>query len=353
MTKKTLRKITAVALIALLAVQAGGCSLIKAYRDLDKKFQNVPSSPVPASEVPSSEIVSEPVKTGSSVTVQDYYDFLDGKTEALVLCDSDYLEKGERYDYVDMKNTFKNLFDASWKGSDRELQEIYYAFTDCGNDDVPEFALKFVCGTYEADDQGKERLAVYETSTYIFRYEAAQLRVVDCKVSSTRDWYDLNKYGVFCETGSGGAALHIDAFYAVTAEGKPVTLYYTEHQYGLASPLISGAELPDGSVPYDDYGGDVERFTYHFGEYSYDDYSWPESMYLFMLGEEIIYPDAEILNHYRANGYDVVGLEEVNKRIDEALSKYGVTEGMLSVAESDLAEWILVESLNGGQGGEN
>ena len=49
----------------------------------------------------------------------------------------------------------------------------------------------------------------------------------------------------------------------------------------------------------------------------------------------------------------MVGLEEVNKRIDEALSKYGVTEGMLSVAESDLAEWILVESLNGGQGGEN
>ena len=346
MRKMTKKAVAALTVTGLLAGMLGGCGL----------FQ---SRPVPGNENPSSAVISEvPSEPGSKtgehkVTAQDLYDFLDGKTEAKVVCDAYYLEEGVSYNYVDMKSAFQNFFNANWEGSDRELQEIHYAFTDCGNDGVMDFALEFVCGTYEEDAEGNPGVQMAEATIYILRYAEQGLEIVDSKVTGYRDWYDLNKYGVFCESGSGGANLHVDGYYAVTAEGKPVTLYVTEHTYGLTEAKIPGVKLPDGTDGYSDFGGEMEMYVYHFGEYDYEVFAYPESLYVFTSDGETVFPDPEILNYYKSNGYRVVGFEEVNKKIDEVLLKYGVTEEMLSTQESDMADWVLVDSMNADQGAEN
>ena len=317
------------------------------------------SNPAPVNQNPSSVVVSEVPSeitsetTEHKVTVQDLYDFIDGKTEAKVVCKTNYLEQGESYNFVDMKSAFTNFFNTEWEGSGRELQEIYYAITDCGNDGIPEFALEFVCGTYEEDAEGNMGVQMAEATIYILRYAENGLEIVDSKVTGYRDWYDLNKYGVFCESGSGGANLHVDGYYAVTADGKPVTLYVTEHTYGLVEAKIPGVQLPDGSNGYSDFGGETEMFAYHFGDYDYEVFAYPLTYYVFTSAGETIFPDPDTLNYYKSNGYSVVGFDEVNKKIDEVLLKYGITDEMLSARESDMAEWVLVDSINGGQGGEN
>ena len=287
------------------------------------------------------------------VTVQDLYDFIDGKTEAKVVCKTSYLEQGESYNFVDMKSAFTNFFNSEWEGSGRELQEIHYAITDCGNDGVPEFALQFVCGTYEDDGEGGKQVNMAEATIYILRYADGGLEIVDSKTTGYRDWFELNKYGVFCESGSGGANLHVEGYFAVTADGEPVTLYVTDHLYGLTEAKIPGVELPDGSNGYSDFGGEIEMLTYNFGEYDYELFGYEETLYIFISEGETVLPDADTIAFYKSKGYTIAEFDVINKKIDEVLLKYGVTEEMLSSRESDMAEWVLVDSIYGDQGGEN
>lgn len=106
---------------------------------------------------------------------------------------------------------------AGAQGWNDKISRLQYAYLDCGNDGIPELALRFEgMELYSADDDSDlTAVIVYENGNLFCRYEAQ---------SWARSVTDLYYYGYAPGSGSAGAAHMVGEETLLDTAGRPHTL---------------------------------------------------------------------------------------------------------------------------------
>ena len=348
MKKKSIQTMAVLSAAMLLAAGFAGCS-----------------NPGGTGNVP--EPVSEPLQTATSedpgiltpdepvaeaTTEEDYLAFIEGNAKIKAAGDNMFgLVKDSEYTLDDVMKSINAAYDEFFGPGYKAIVEVDYAFIDCGNDGVPEMALCVVGDSEERNDEMNDY--------YIVKKIDGELLVVDYFEAYYRSWGELNKYGVFLGSGSGGASLHINDYKRVNAAGEHEFIYSCETEFAMKEAMLYGVdipsdiELPEGYPYIPDDTGEIEREKYSFvqSEEIFIDESPELDAYLRQLmyvfhdarGNQI-FPSEENQKIYSEAGILITDDATMKQRISDRLSELGISEvEMSSPSESPDAApgWIV------------
>ncbi len=274
---------------------------------------------------------TSPWKTDSAKeAVSLYEDFMAGKVTANA---NTYVDAG--------MYTLTGLIDAlSLRESETGMPDMIfagsYSIIDCGDDGEPELALALDFGS------GYEN-SPYSTYYIILRRIFGELTVITCRNSYYRTYTQMNRYGYFFGSGSGGASLSFTDECFVSADGEYFTVYTCETCFGLDEPKISSYLLPDslseavsGTSSYEgDYYMEAyafdETLSETYGDIDFDTYYSAiarQKVYSFynMDEDEGITPDKEYIDLCAENGLKIVTDDELKKILEDRYRSLGITE---------------------------
>ena len=344
MKKKVLKMAAVLSCIAILGASFAGC--------FKKPAQTIATSEAPVTE-PSSGVteIPESPDTPRPVSEDELLAFINNGESAEVEGDTvQGLTKGSSYTLMEMKRSIEEYYLDTFGDSNRKtVVEIDYAIIDCGNDGIPELAI-LVSGNNAERMDGVD-------DYYIIKKRGDKLYVVDQYESYYRAWGELNKYGVFFMSGSGGASIMVETYDRVNAEGYHEFIYSAEYEMAMGTPMIYGYELPsDADLPEDypqfaqDYGTN-ERVKYSFmpydysfqdGSKEYDDYL-RKMVYIFHdENGNLLVPSDEYQQLYSDIGVVITDDDNLKQLITERLHELNISEEEMKNPEQNpevAADW--------------
>ena len=242
---------------------------------------------------------------------------------------------------------------------------LKYAYIDCGNDGVEELAVNVYV---EIKYQGS--YCFDATYLMIFKADGDELNCAACKRGAYRDWYELNEYGMYYNYGSGGAALFIESYSFVNADGEYVFDYQLESTFGLTEPMPYPYSLPKAirerpDMYEESYASDSQytSLAYNFSDIpEYPDVYDPETgnynqelsdkwdeEYDNWIGENFFSftkedgsyaaPSGIVKKFLDSNKVKYYPIDEVNKMIEEHEASIGLTEEIKKGGEP---EWVIL-----------
>jgi hypothetical protein len=334
--KKNLIKATALlSTLALTGAAFAGCLQ-----------QSNPSTVITTSEAPSTTVVEIPESpdTVKPVTEAEYMPFIEGQIEAIVKKDNVYgLKQDASYNINTMREAIEEQYlDTYGDINPKSIESVDYGFIDCGNDGALELAVRVTGNNAEGMDSVQDY--------YIVKLMGGVFYIVDWYESYYRAWGELNKYGIFHMSGSGGASLMVESYERANADGVHEFIYSAEHELAMGDPVIYGYELPSDAELPEDYPryaegfGDNERIKYSFAPYDYTfkegtpeyDAYLRQMVYLFHDSEgNAIFPSDEWVNMYMDLGVVVTDDNNRDQLILERLHELGISEQELKSPEND------------------
>lgn len=145
------------------------------------------------------------------------------------------LYDGPALNLEDFKNAYCDMLEGEWPG-DYEPKEILYSYIDCGDDGIPELALKFAGGIlYDSE---------YE-DFFIIKYIDGELQLCYAVNAGYRSYAWVNKYGLVCYGGSNSAFSSCDQYTVIDGSGNEHFVYYVDYTYSVAAlyPQDNNEEL--------------------------------------------------------------------------------------------------------------
>jgi hypothetical protein len=224
------------------------------------------------------------------------------------------------------------------------VDSIEYAYIDCGNDGVPELALRI--NTPMSTEGWQENMIIKDID--------GRLELVYSENSWSRSSVFFNEYGYIWGDGSGGAAYHLFSKGFVDGDGKWHFIYVDNSTSGITPGGYAGELWFDGSshpLPEDmELDGDYVflQFSFDFPEdenteyiYTYakegespdyeDEEAWMDGFksyfYSELIGDDEVYSeDHPLMQFFEAEGLKIYTLEEVDEKIAEKEKSEGLTE---------------------------
>ena len=369
---KKLNKAISICMSAMLAsITLTGCDITKTVNsDLtlkDSNNQNAvisQSSNVNNTDVitdPGTDIVpdvTDPVNPDDITVIDDrdpmdiYMSFLEGNEKAYIGFFPDYLDDDKKYSYSEIIDGFNEYLSESWGDSSMKVEEVDYAFIDCGNDGFPELCICFTSN----NEGGYDEMNDYFTIVSFDRGLSFQ----DHYNTYYRSMGDMNKYGVFHTYGSSGANRGYDSYERVNKYGEHEFIYDVSSELQIKEPIInyysipSDVELPDDYPTDLDYGK-INKYAFGFMEYTMDMYDDSELQdeyyrnhaYVFMddYGDEY-FPEEKYAKIYEEAGIIVTDMDGMNELVAERLEELCISEEeMQEVWEDDtvVPDWKVWE----------
>ena len=329
--KKNLVKFAAVLSgLALLGTSLAGCN----------KKPGASETPAPVtSENPGT---METPDTWNPEIEQNLLAFADGGAKIKVTQDGIFaLANGGEYSLEDLRENVNRAYDEMFEPGTKKVIEIDYAIIDCGKDGRPELAICVVGDTDSRDSEIRDYYIVTENN--------GELTVAANFESFYRAWGDLNKYGVFHMSGSGGASLMVETWERVNANGEYEFIYSCESELAMGEPVIYGYELPTGTelpqgYPYTaaEYA-DNNREKYSFAPMGtdmrdespeYDEYL-KKLVYVFHdANGNVIYPKDEYRKIYDDLGIVVTDDDNIKQLINQRIAELGISEEEMYTLDS-------------------
>ena len=333
MKNKAVKTIAVLSAVMIASVGFFGCT-------------NTPPLPNPGSEKtltsedPSVLTPDEPYV--EMATEDDYLAFIDGNAKIKATSNIMFgLKEGSEYSFDEFKAAMDAAYEDSFGPNSKSVTEISYAIIDCGKDGNPEMALLVVA------DEGEEGSEIQDF--YIVKKMNGALCVVDQYESYYRSFGELNKYGVFHSSGSGGASLMAGSYVRVNAAGEHEFIYSQETELAMAEPMIFGyelpseADLPDGYPQVAEEFGDNVRDKFSFAESSllfvdespeYDAYL-KQLVYVFHDKDgNLIYPNDPNKKIYDELGILVTDDATIKQMINDRIKELGITEEEMYMLDS-------------------
>lgn len=327
--KKKVSKVIALLSASVLTIgMLGGCVNKVNRQPVNSETPDISTLPGQGSEVVIPDVTEK-------VTEEDLLVFVDEGASAKVYKNTFYgLQNGKSYTLEEMKAAIEETYlDTYGDFNPKQVVEINYAIIDCGNDGIPELAIRVVGDNSERMDE--------VDNYYIIKRVDGELRVVDAYEAYYRSWGELNKYGVYHSSGSGGASLMAESYVRVNAQGEHEFIYSAEYELAMGEPMIFGYEIPSDVELPDDYPafaesyGNNERGKYSFvednlifvdGSKEYDDYL-RQLVYVFHDpdGKQIM-PSEENMKLYTQAGLTVTDDNDLDSRIASRLSELGISD---------------------------
>ncbi|MBR4581680.1 MAG: hypothetical protein IKO32_10645 [Lachnospiraceae bacterium] len=380
MKKKIVKVIAAAGIASLLVCPLSACNGIG---DIINQIASQTSEPVsepesesavtseiasdsdwekPSGTEKGSETGSEKPGKGDVATEEDYLEFINGDAKIFVEIEgAEILEKGESYTLDEMVEYMNKELPEHWGPAGMEVSEVGYAIVDCANDKNPEMAIYVEAQTPDYYDG--------LTEYYIIKKMDGKLCVIANYTAQGRSWGELNKYGVFHSSGSGGAALHYGSYTRNNADGEQEFIYDCETTLGMEGPVLYGyelpstAKLPDNMPQFPEDFGEYSREAYSFMEYTedmyddeskYDEYKKNKIYVFYDPDGNVCFPSDEDEKLYFDNGIRVTDADNLKEFLAGRLHDLGVTEEEMDFTSADYAPaWKVVRDYvhTEGQGG--
>ena len=346
MKKKSLKILAALTALTVLTTGLAGCV---------KNVNISPASETPSEqpsanwEEPSGGRVEQPGEVEDTESL--LLEFVEGNATAFAYnANGRGLEASKDYTLDQLVDAVNASLEDDFVGMGKKVCDVSYALIDCGNDGVPELAL----WVSSNDESGYDEVTDY----YIIK-ENAGLVIEDGYESYYRSFGTLNKYGVFCLSGSGGAASGGTTYYRVNAEGEHELIYGVDYELCLEEPLIPGHRmpsnviLPEGYPEYSEGYGSVELNGYYFiGSSSFDPNDketynryLKSIVYVFRDGDDSVFPKNEYSRIYSEAGITITDQDGIDAMIQDRLSELNMTEDELRNPEEypELSPaWVMV-----------
>lgn len=279
--------------------------------------------------------------------------FLNGE-KILFFRDSNFAafdyDNGYEYDYFDTDRSYSidEVVEGLCVCMDREYEEIKdsirlsYAEIDCGNDGMPDFALRFS----EIGDA---------TISMVVMQNSDGLWVADNVIQQSRSYgYLENASGLIRSGGSMSAFAQIDSQMYINGEGQTTNLYSVEYYYLVGSYDVDtcysdidyiGKSLYDGN--YGDINASIVLAKYSLGKDGVDN----DCIYTVTVenldGDGYDDPTSKWYDEtspYRkaveAQGGTFVTPEEMRTLIDRNYEACGVSDDILNGPEIEWMEWF-------------
>lgn len=279
----------------------------------------------------SSEVASFETPKAENVDEDLYRKFLENK-EKVIIGDNNLptyyfsLEecRGQEFALEELADYIAEFYaaDAS-RNRETDLDDIEYAYIDCGNDGVEELLLHIKTPTNTED--WKEYIVVKDID--------GQLETVYSDVAWSRKRIFFNQYGYIFGDGSNGATNHGFDKAFIDEEGQYHFLYSDNVASGLNTE--TGIELAEDYVYFtfdfnnteDDESDDV--FTYARYDYN-SEHDWEEGFkdifYADVIRDETLYEDSNPLKqYYEQMGRKINTLDEVEQMIILKEQQEGLT----------------------------
>ena len=338
--KNKIVRILALTCAAGLAITSlTGCNSLSNVLNRQSSTITTPEAPstievTTETEKPSNpEMTSEEQSGSLNATQEDYLKFINGEVKMTAGNDCfPELKKGQEYTFDEMVDGINEYLEDSFGEMGMFVMDVSYAFVDCGNDGIPEMALSATCNTEDYYNQ----LDGY----FILKCVDGKITLIDYYESFYRAFGTLNKYGIFCTSGSGGAAIHYYSYERANKDGEHEFIFDCEEEVNYGEPLVEGymipsdVTLPEGYPDYMEKTGDLVSNKYCFMEYSMD-FDTDESkyneykrshVYVFTDADgKIVFPSDEYMKFYEEAGIKVVDQETINRMIDDRLKELGIS----------------------------
>lgn len=244
--------------------------------------------------------------------IYGYYDYDNDKSIALLDSQKGY----SLFEFIERVNECIN-FDYG----NMELDDVQYAYIDCGKDGEPELALQV---GLDGDTWG------YITHYYVIKKTEGKLQLCSKLETVYRsEEYFKNKYGVIYSGGSIGAAIWSQGYDYINADGERVFLYSADNLYGLGKYYGGLGSVNDVVMKYADEIDDEWSLT----EYHFDD----SENYLYT-----VYPEGEPLIEkiFHEAGATLYSQKQMDEMILQDMSTKGLSK---EIFESDEEiEWQTV-----------
>ena len=286
------------------------------------------------------------------VSEADYLAFVNGEAKIKAVKDLMFaLENGTEYSLEEFRNAINEGYEVVFQPGFMSVTEIDYAIIDCGNDGIPEMALQVTGNTAEQDNEIQDY--------YIVKKLNGELCVVDQYESFYRSFGELNKYGVFCLSGSGGASLSYVSYERINAEGEHEFIYSEETEYAMADTVIYGIELPsdadlpegypqladstgNGEIIRDKFSFAPTELTFVDGSPEYDAYLRQLAYVFHDQNGNVIYPNSEYSEIYSDLGIVVTDDAGSKQMINDRIASLGISEEemyMLHSTPDSVPDW--------------
>ncbi len=371
MKKKIVKWIAAAGIFTLLSASLAGCNGVNITEISSQTVSEIASEVVVENTSESDWVkpetggVKEADEQEDVVTEDDYMEFINGNASVYVEYENtEGLTTGKSYTLDEMVDTLNQELPEHWGPEGIVVQEVGYAFIDCGNDGVPEMAIYVETNTEEYHEG--------MTEYYYIKMKDGKLTLVQNYSTQGRAQGEMNKYGNYHSFGSGGAALFYNGYDHIKADGTREFAYDCETHLGLEGPVLYGNQLPsNANVP-----DDLPAFAEEFGEYTCDEYSFEEytedmyddeakydaykaaKKYVFYDPDgKVCFPSDENEKIYFDAGITVTDEDNLQEFIAQRLHDLGITEEEMSFEDGTDYEphWVVERDYvhTEGQGGEN
>lgn len=263
---------------------------------------------------------------------QKYMDFLRGDITAIATDDAcEWFEAGREYSFEEICEDELDDWENGY------ISDIQYAFIDCGADKNPELAVNIKLST---------EFSVAD-SYLIFKYVDGQMRCIAEYEGYCRSGVYINEYGFVEVGGSAGASVLYFEHEMIDADGNRIRLYSENIEMALGDAYIDYYLIPEDIRP-DDYPSEM------YGDFENGDLVTCECYYLYPgryveEGEtinpvftfyndynEYVAPRAEFAKVYEKAGFEICTTDEMEKRLDEHVKSYGLTD---QIKTGDAPDW--------------
>jgi len=229
-----------------------------------------------------------------------------------------------------------------------EAFDVSYAYIDCGNDGVPELALRY--------DYHKGELWGDVTETFAVKVLDGAPVILDGFESFYRVTGEINACGAVTRGGSSGAMYYDTDHWLYDADGNRVFLYSESLTFGQSEPFISPFKIPDELLP-DGYPEDSWEYSegtsyttvaYNFNEYFYDEENYAkqynrylrENFFTFLDDQgNYAAPSEAYKTLYTKLGLPCYDAETAEKLVADHCSALGATAAILNAPAVSWTEW--------------
>lgn len=244
--------------------------------------------------------------------------------------------------FADFLEKFCKEMSKEWESPMRP-DDISYSYIDCGNDGIPELALKFA---------GEDSKYLIGTDLFIIKLmEDSRLQFIFYDEFGYRSYGDLNEYGYYSNGGANSASSYMSGYSYIDAESNVRFLYMQEYEgtiWGFYAP--GGSEAVIAKAKEFGIADNIEIIGTSFKDFynqDYDEYlkacmwNYYEIDENFDLVEESAEDIYDKSSKYR-QVWDCTGLKlNTEKEIEDAIkareAEYGVTDTIKNGRELD---WI-------------
>lgn len=285
---------------------------------------------------------------------QKYQDFIDGNEPLYFDIISGYTGNNsynfyEIEDYIHPKKPY--LFeefihaycDAEYEywGSKIKPVDIDYAYIDCGNDGIPELALKF---------NGVETDNLIFDAYWVIKCTDDKLQALMYKSIGYRSWGELNEYGLYTSGGAFGAGAYVNDFEYIDANGTLSFVYGCETDLTAYSVYIPDKDNHSNVAAELGIAENINVYLYYFtldyddtrdySKYLREDCLWT---YEAVSDNGNVYSDKTKYNAKAYEDYwDYTELpfytqDEIDAILEERKAEFGIDDQILNGEEPD---WV-------------